>query len=553
MGSSVSSCVPSKIQNVPARAYFEKVLAINDSLAEDIKNEKDFKRLIMAIYDSLKKVPETETSFGMSVTGYSFGEKFLTHIYVPLKALPQQLTKVSLRQTGLTKSSVKALVNFILNEKNLVEIDLSQNSFDSSANPILAAVAVHPSLKSFIMEDCGSYEECTGSIVSLIKYNRKLDSLRLESSEFIGKNIQLISAALHDNRALQVATITQPLEQKISEITNRNKTIAEIVDGIAMSPMKRRFSSKMNLYKSIKGREMLAGRAKQKAEAKKTSPELFQKMDETDQRAHEIGSTEKATRTDRFRSGKAEMIGRRPNMEDVSVIVPSCPSEEGILYALFDGHGGREAAEFASEHLPEQIANRYKNTKDLTSSIQESFKYLQLDMKPWCVYVGCTACLVMIEGRKLTLANIGDTRAVLCRDGKAVQISVDHKPDLPEEEAYITSKGSFVREGRIGGQLAVSRAFGDGFLNDAVNSQPYINQIDLQDTDDFLIIACDGVWDVISNQDACDLIKSEIDPLSAATKLRDTAYEKESTDNISVIVVQLRETLVRETETQNAQ
>ena len=84
--------------------------------------------------------------------------------------------------------------------------------------------------------------------------------------------------------------------------------------------------------------------------------------------------------------------------------------------------------------------------------------------------------------------------------------------------------------------LGVSRALGDGFLSDCVNSTPHIQQVKLTEEDSFIILACDGVWDVISDQEAVDMIASEIDPLSAAKLLRDRAFELESTDNISVIV-----------------
>ena len=70
---------------------------------------------------------------------------------------------------------------------------------------------------------------------------------------------------------------------------------------------------------------------------------------------------------------------------------------------------------------------------------------------------------------------------------------------------------------------------------------PHINQIQLTDEDTFIIIACDGVWDVLSEQDAVDLIASELDPLTAAKLIRDRAFELESTDNISVIVAFLSE------------
>jgi serine/threonine protein phosphatase PrpC len=157
------------------------------------------------------------------------------------------------------------------------------------------------------------------------------------------------------------------------------------------------------------------------------------------------------------------------------------------------------------------------------------------------VYVGTTVVLAVIEGATLTVANVGDSRAVLFRDGRAVRLSVDHKPDLPEEAQYIQSKGGFVKDGRVSGMLAVSRALGDGFLHEVAHPVPHIVRVELTEKDTRLILACDGVWDVMSDQEACELIAAEIDPLEAAKKLRDKAYELQSLDNISVIVVFLSE------------
>jgi serine/threonine protein phosphatase PrpC len=114
---------------------------------------------------------------------------------------------------------------------------------------------------------------------------------------------------------------------------------------------------------------------------------------------------------------------------------------------------------------------------------------------------------------------------------------MDHKPDLPEEAAYIQERGGFVKDGRTNGNLAVSRALGDGFLQNAANPTPYLNRIELTEQDSLLILACDGVWDVMGDQEACELVSGFIDPMDAAITLRDRAYELNSLDNISVIVV----------------
>jgi len=149
-----------------------------------------------------------------------------------------------------------------------------------------------------------------------------------------------------------------------------------------------------------------------------------------------------------------------------------------------------------------------------------------------------TAALVMYATpEKLIIANSGDQRAVLCsKNGKAEQITYDHKPDAPLERKRITECGGFVTEDRrVNGILALSRAIGDTDLQPHVTFVPDIYVHDITDEDDFIVLACDGLWDVISNEDCARLCGKEPDPAVAATKLRDYAHCMGSTDNISTI------------------
>ena len=118
-------------------------------------------------------------------------------------------------------------------------------------------------------------------------------------------------------------------------------------------------------------------------------------------------------------------------------------------------------------------------------------------------------------------------------------MSVDHTPDLPEETEYIIKNGGTIVDNRVNGSLAVSRCLGDGKFGDCINPTPHFIQENLSPVDQFLIIATDGIFDKIDDQKACDIVLGEIDPLEAAKKLRDSAFELDSQDNISVIVVYL--------------
>jgi protein phosphatase 1L len=150
---------------------------------------------------------------------------------------------------------------------------------------------------------------------------------------------------------------------------------------------------------------------------------------------------------------------------------------------------------------------------------------------------------ILINCHKLVVANVGDSRAVICKDGVAKQLSVDHEPNLEKDE--IENRGGFVSNfpgdvPRVDGQLAVARAFGDKSLKMHLSSEPYVTVESIDDDAEFLILASDGLWKVMSNQEAVDSIKGVKDAKSAAKQLSEEAVARRSSDDISVVVVKFQ-------------
>ncbi|KAH9931153.1 protein serine/threonine phosphatase 2C [Epithele typhae] len=143
--------------------------------------------------------------------------------------------------------------------------------------------------------------------------------------------------------------------------------------------------------------------------------------------------------------------------------------------------------------------------------------------------------------RVLYCANAGDARGVLCRAGKAVRLTYDHKGSDKQEAKRITDAGGFVMSGRVNGVLAVTRSLGDSSMKEFVVGSPYTTETELNEQDEFLILACDGLWDVVNDQGAVDLARSIVDPRKAAEELLNYAYSNYSTDNVTVLVVRFRE------------
>jgi len=254
----------------------------------------------------------------------------------------------------------------------------------------------------------------------------------------------------------------------------------------------------------------------------------------------------------RYSFGFSESIGRRDTMEDAIVIhgqFRNSPNED--LFCIFDGHGGIEVANHCSIAFPIALEYNLKKRKgDIEEALKESF--LEIDQSCyWAKFVGATALVSYISNNILYVANAGDTRCVLCKGNRAIRLSIDHKPNKKSEKERVIAEGGNIVNSRVKGILAITRAIGDHFLGPCITAEPHISITNLVDLDYFLIMACDGLWDVLTDQEAVDYVKRKmrqgiLDPHGLSEKLlKKKAFKNGSGDNISVIVIQLNETRLR--------
>eukprot|EP01111_Echinosteliopsis_oligospora_P015003 TRINITY_DN579_c0_g1_i1.p1 TRINITY_DN579_c0_g1~~TRINITY_DN579_c0_g1_i1.p1 ORF type:complete len:270 (-),score=81.57 TRINITY_DN579_c0_g1_i1:88-897(-) len=233
----------------------------------------------------------------------------------------------------------------------------------------------------------------------------------------------------------------------------------------------------------------------------------------------------------------------RRTMEDEHVIIDGFAGEaETGYFAIYDGHGGRGAVDFTAKTLHKNLQEELAIQKDKKEAITKA--YLSTDKKMAdsnIQFSGTTAITTLIwkegEHRYLLSANAGDARAVLNRNGTGLRLSYDHKGSDEAETARIIAAGGFVVVNRVNGMLAVTRSLGDHAMKDYVTGEPYLNQVTLEPTDTHLVLACDGLWDVASDQEVVDLLKDETDAQKMSDKLLLHALKNGSTDNISVMVV----------------
>ena len=252
----------------------------------------------------------------------------------------------------------------------------------------------------------------------------------------------------------------------------------------------------------------------------------------------------------------SSIIGRRDSNEDKHKIIEnldgSINDKNKInFYSLFDGHGGKEVSEFLSKYLYKYffLTNiNYNNLVKLKYYIKKVYDKMDTKLysklKDKTYKTGSTALVSIMHKCNnetiLYLINLGDCRAILCKkNNKAKQLTEDHKPNTVTEKKRISNLGGKIYydgyDWRIV-NLSVSRAFGDFDTKPYITHVPDIYKIKIKDDDQFIVLACDGLWDVMSNQDVVDFVAQNRNKKNIANLLTQEAYDKGSTDNISVII-----------------
>jgi len=263
-------------------------------------------------------------------------------------------------------------------------------------------------------------------------------------------------------------------------------------------------------------------------------------------------------------------IGDKPTQEDRYFWTESLPHFPHIAYfGVYDGHGGQTCSEWARENMHNIVDTVLfqRNEADPLNADAITQAFLQADdtfikalMKVTysgteiSAFFGSTVCVMLVNksSGKVLVANLGDTRAIMKRDGKALQLSVDHKTTVPEETARIEKSGHTVENKRIDGIIAIARALGDcNFKRDEgkkVDEQPIIpipsvNTFTLDKSrDEFLMIGTDGIYEGLENDEIIDFINTQKqDPAfnvsSLARKLLEKGLEIGCYDNMTVILL----------------
>ncbi|CAO2818080.1 unnamed protein product [Amaranthus hypochondriacus] len=305
----------------------------------------------------------------------------------------------------------------------------------------------------------------------------------------------------------------------------------------------------------------------------------------------------------RVRYGLSSMQGWRSSMEDAHAALPDLDNSTSF-FAVYDGHGGKAVAKFCAKFLhKELLADEVYLAGDLAKSFQRAFLRMDEMMstnKKWRELLwddvqkaddglddelllmgggnedetdpiskedpdsdsdepssGCTACAVIIRDNTLVVANAGDSRCVISKGGQAYDVSKDHKPELEAEQERILRAGGFIHGGRINGSLNLTRAIGDMEFKrnkmlpaeeQIVTANPDISIVDLSEDTEFIVLACDGIWDCMSSQEVVDFVHEQFKSQTKLSAICERIMDKclapsvggEGCDNMTIILIQLK-------------
>ena len=266
-----------------------------------------------------------------------------------------------------------------------------------------------------------------------------------------------------------------------------------------------------------------------------------------------------------IRYGVSAMQGWRLEMEDDHVAETGVGGKSVGLFCVFDGHAGKKAAQHAAENISRVLSlqdgfdRAETDPNALGEALGETYLDLDLDLlelpkfRDGSDHSGTTALSVCMTQTHYIFANAGDSRAILVGGPSATVIfaTADHKPDNPGELARIQKAGATVFEHRVNGDLAVSRALGDFFYkrvsgipptDQPVTANPDVTIVPRNlETDQFLLLACDGIWDVVSNEVCAQFILDKMNIGHGLGRicemLLDHCLELSSHDNMSCVLI----------------
>ena len=237
----------------------------------------------------------------------------------------------------------------------------------------------------------------------------------------------------------------------------------------------------------------------------------------------------------------------RNYMEDEGRVIENFTGDPNkILFCIFDGHGGHKVSKYLQLNFYKYM-KKIVNYNDLNLGFTQLFRAIDNSIKALdCPTVGSTATIVYIikqpqtNKRILYCANVGDSRCVLVNKKGVYRLSYDDRVRDPMESERINKNGGIIVNNRVYGQLMLSRSFGDWRIKDmGVIVDPHIVSYELKEDDSYCVIASDGVWDVLKDEECSFLEKMNVDTGKMSKIIIEECIKRKSLDNLSIFIISL--------------
>ncbi|XAR57491.1 Phosphoprotein phosphatase [Bertholletia excelsa] len=239
-------------------------------------------------------------------------------------------------------------------------------------------------------------------------------------------------------------------------------------------------------------------------------------------------------------------------MEDgYGVLLDFLGDPKQAFFTVVDGHGGRAAADYVAQNLGKNIMKAIEvvgssdKQDDLEAAIRGGYLTTDEEFLSQGANGGACAASVLVREGQVHVANVGDCRVVLSRKGVAQALTMDHcLIPIMKVKVFPLVLGGYLhcRNGvwRVNGTLAVSRAFGDLHMKELIISQPEVNKFPLNSDCEFLILASDGLWDKVNEQEAVDVVARWKDSIECCKKLIEMSSSRGNMDDITVMVINVQ-------------
>ena len=233
----------------------------------------------------------------------------------------------------------------------------------------------------------------------------------------------------------------------------------------------------------------------------------------------------------------------RQSMEDIGILIPDLTTDYKVsLFGIFDGHGGTDVVKFVKNRLPQLIKIYLNDLYPVEKAFKNAFQKVDEELKFFdSEYIGTTATLVLIKDNKIYCANVGDSKAYIIYDKTYTQISSDHKCSNEDERKRIGEIGGKIIKNRVMGQLILTRTLGDLYVKQfGVINTPDISVYDINETVNYVILASDGVWDVVDLDTIINMGKAGKNVGEFCEDIVKLSINKGTKDNVSCIVISFK-------------